>query len=76
MITVSLAPAIPTKPYQKNRLVPPAEPRIPEPAPLYCLVVLTLASHVPYPGSTNCIRCNVPWPCDQILLAYRLREGF
>jgi hypothetical protein len=72
----ALTQVVPPKPYQKNRLVPATEPRIAAPASLYSLVVLALASHAPHPGSTICLRCNVPWPCLQVQLAYRLREGF
>lgn len=43
----ALAPIIPIKPYQKNRLRSITEPRSPEPAPLYSLVTLALVLHVP-----------------------------
>jgi hypothetical protein len=72
----ALAQVIPLKAYQKNRLAVTSEPRLPEPRQLYALVVLTLASHVPYPKSHICLQCQVPWPCAEVRLAYRLREGF
>jgi hypothetical protein len=47
----------------------------PEPRQLYYLIVLTLLLHKPAPGET-CADCVLPWPCEQVRLACRLREGF
>jgi hypothetical protein len=60
----------------RNALVPPQEPRVPEPAQLYTLVVLALAVHANHPTSGLCDSCAQAWPCDTARLAYRLREGF
>lgn len=83
MVVPALAPVIPLKGYQKNRLTPPVEPRIPEPAKLYCLIGLTFLLHDPVPafesaqpGDCICGQCGLSWPCPQVLLAFRLREGF
>lgn len=76
LVMAALAAVIPLKPYQKNRLVPPAEPRIPEPAKLYCLAVLALMLHAPVTDGGICGQCSQDWPCPQVRLAYRLREGF
>lgn len=70
------AKVIPLKPYQKNRLTPTTAPRIPEPANLYCLIVLAFVLHVPYRNADVCVQCHTAWPCEQIRLAYRLREAF
>lgn len=48
----------------------------PEPAQLYRLIALTLTVHAPLPPSALCERCAHPWPCPQVTLAWRLREGF
>lgn len=66
----------PLKPYQKNRLAPPSNPVTPEPAQLYSLVVLVLALHRPVTGDGPCGQCGDSWPCEQVRLAFRLREGF
>jgi len=47
----------------------------PEPDRLYDLIVLALLLHTPVP-SVHCSSCFQPWPCEQVRLAYRLREGF
>jgi hypothetical protein len=70
------ANVIPLKPYQKNRLVPCSEPRMPEPTQLYALVVLTFVLHRPLPADGMCEHCGLSWPCPQVCLAFRLREGF
>lgn len=61
---------------QKNRLVQRSEPRIPEPAQLYSLVVLTFVLHRSLTIGDLCEQCGLPWPCPQVCLAFRLREGF
>ncbi|WP_157162837.1 hypothetical protein [Actinoalloteichus spitiensis] len=51
---------------------------VPEPVRLYELICLALLVHWPgsaRPGS-RCTQCEQPWPCPQLRLAYRLREGF
>jgi hypothetical protein len=72
----ALANIVPIKPHQKNRLTITAEPRLPEPAALYALVVLTFVTHVPYVNADTCVQCNAPWPCELARRAFRLREGF
>jgi len=76
MAVAALAPVIPLKSYQKNRLAPPVEPRIPEPAKLYCLIGLTFLLHEPVTDGSICGQCAEAWPCPQVRLAFRLREGF
>jgi hypothetical protein len=70
------AHAIPLKPYQKNRLVPPSDPQSPEPVALYSLIVLALVLHTPITDNGICRQCSLDWPCPQVRLAYRLREAF
>jgi hypothetical protein len=72
----ALANVIPLKPYQKNRLLLPSEPRMPEPAALYALVVLAFFLHQPVTAGGVCGQCAEAWPCSQVCLAYRLREAF
>jgi hypothetical protein len=48
----------------------------PEPARLYGLTVLAFLLHTPTRSRCRCVRCGVPWPCEHLRLAYRLREGF
>lgn len=47
----------------------------PEPRQLYNLIVLALLLHEPAAGGM-CRTCAHPWSCDQLRLAWRLREGF
>lgn len=47
----------------------------PEPAQLYHLIVLAFLLHVPTLEGW-CVTCGHDWPCQQVRLAYRLREGF
>lgn len=47
----------------------------PEPNQLYRLIVSALLLHTPVP-SIHCSNCGQSWPCEQVRLAYRLREGF
>jgi hypothetical protein len=70
------ANVIPLKLYQKNRLVQPTDPQSPEPVALYALVVLAFVLHTPMTDGGPCNRCGLDWPCPQVRLAYRLREGF
>jgi hypothetical protein len=72
----TVAPVIQLKPYQKNRLAPPTDPATPEPAQLYSLAILALALHRPLADDGPCGQCSHAWPCEQVRLAYRLREGF
>lgn len=55
-----------------------ASSAVPEPVRLYELICLALLVH--RPGSARlgarCTQCEQPWPCPQLRLAYRLREGF
>jgi hypothetical protein len=71
-----LAPVIPLKSWRKNRLTQATEPRVPEPAPLYSLIALALVLHIPVTQGSVCGQCADNWPCSQVRLAYRLREGF
>jgi hypothetical protein len=48
----------------------------PEPGQLYHLIVLTFLLHVPSVRSEECACCDRNWPCEQVRLAFRLREGF
>jgi hypothetical protein len=72
----ALANVVPMKPHHKNRLVQPTDPQSPEPAALYSLIVLALVLHTPISASGLCRQCSLEWPCPQVRLAYRLREGF
>jgi hypothetical protein len=72
----ALAPVIPLRYWRKNRLTPPSEPRLPEPAALYSLIALALVLHAPVTNGSVCGQCAADWPCSQVRLAYRLREGF
>jgi hypothetical protein len=62
----------------QNRLVEPTEPRIPEPQALYALICLKLLLHRKGDGDAagSCRQCKETWPCEEVLLAFRLREGF
>lgn len=70
------AVAIPLRPDQQDRLVPVVEPRIPEPAQLYSLLTLTFVKHTPVAVGNWCNACGALWPCTEVRLAFRLREGF
>ncbi len=72
----ALANVISLQSYQKNRLVLPVESRLPEPAALYALIVLAFVLHTPITNDGTCGQCGQAWPCPQVRLAYRLREGF
>lgn len=48
----------------------------PEPVQLYHLIVLTFLLHVPTCSPEVCACCDRAWPCSQVRLAFRLREGF
>jgi hypothetical protein len=52
------------------------QPRIPEPTTLYMLVVVAFYTHVLYRNTETCLQCLTAWPCEQVRLAFRLREGF
>jgi hypothetical protein len=58
----------------KRMLTPDTELRLPEPAQLYSLIMLTLLVHEP--GANGCVWCDEVWPCPASRRAYRLREGF
>ena len=62
----------------QNRLTVPTEPRIPEPQALYSLICLKLLLHRNEVGEAagSCRQCKEIWPCEEVLLAFRLREGF
>ncbi|GDY29149.1 hypothetical protein [Gandjariella thermophila] len=71
-----MADVISLRLYRKNRLTPAAEPRMPEPAQLYALIGLALLLHAPVSRTDACGQCGQPWPCPQVRLACRLRDGF
>ena len=62
-------------PQSATTVEPPLEVQTPEPHQLYHLVLLALFLHQP---ATDwlCQTCEQLWPCQQVRLAYRLREGF
>lgn len=64
---------VPLRPVTGSDTVVDAQP--PEPSRLYNLIVLALLLHTPAAFS-HCRSCRQPWPCEQVRLAYRLREGF
>lgn len=47
----------------------------PEPVRLYHLITLAFLLHTPS-ADRACSCCGRTWPCQQVRLAYRLREGF
>lgn len=51
---------------------------IPEPANLYCLILIALFLHKPDADHEprRCRQCRQEWPCRQLQLACRLRDGF
>ncbi len=60
----------------QNALVPVEEPRMPEPAQLYSLILLALSLLARHPVTKRCEDGAEVWPCRKVRLAYRLREGF
>jgi hypothetical protein len=68
-----LAEVIPLRPVADVNQAAQASP--PEPKQLYELIVLALLLHTPTTDA-DCFTCVLPWPCEQVRLAYRLREGF
>ncbi len=63
----------------RNALAPRTEPRVPEPAQLYYLTAWAFLRHVPAvepDREQRCGCCAQRWPCPQVRLAFRLREGF
>jgi hypothetical protein len=58
-----------------NTAEPQLEVQSPEPERLYHLIVLALLLHQPATDWT-CQSCKQLWPCEQVRLACRLREGF
>jgi hypothetical protein len=64
---------IPLRP-KAVRVIADADP--PEPARLYYLIVLAFLLHTPDDHAPECACCGQAWPCDQVRLAFRLREGF
>lgn len=70
---VSLAPVLPLVRMEK---LPTAEPVPPEPADLYCRVVIALFLHTPHRQFDLCNACGEEWPCDQMKRACFLIEVF
>ncbi|GAB3873880.1 hypothetical protein ACFQ1S_00435 [Kibdelosporangium lantanae] len=62
--------------YVADNGTPHTDEQLPEPATLYSLIILAFVLHTPSRFTRCCVRCSVPWPCDHLRLAYRLREGF
>lgn len=63
-------------PFPSRGLPPPgATAEAPEPAQLYQLTVLVFVLHIPAVEG-QCETCGQHWPCEQVRLAFRLREGF
>jgi hypothetical protein len=62
-------------PYRPTLSWPPGVDT-PEPAQLYNLIVLAFLLHTPSGLPRACTSCGQTWPCDRLLLAHRLREGF
>jgi hypothetical protein len=50
--------------------------RVPEPRQLYQLIVRAFVLHRAEDSTGMCRECGGTWPCEQVRLAYRLREGF
>jgi hypothetical protein len=69
-----LAEVIPLR--RDAELVERPQVAMPEPVRLYGLVCLALLLHVPDGRTFRCCRCGESWPCDQVRLAWRLREGW
>ncbi|MBB4910588.1 hypothetical protein [Actinophytocola algeriensis] len=65
---VQLQPSAPTGEVQLKEYTP-------EPHQLYHLILLALFLHQPA-TDWSCQTCEQSWPCDQVRLAFRLREGF
>lgn len=61
---------------KEQQLVVAQEPALPEPAGLYCRVVIALFVHVPRQGCSLCSGCGDGWPCDYARQACMLIEGF
>jgi hypothetical protein len=63
---------------ESGEVEPGAAATLPEPANLYCLIVIALFLHKPEPDHEprRCRQCRQEWPCRQLQLACRLRDGF
>ena len=60
---------------KEKRSEPPAtEPELPEPAKLYCLVVIALFLHTP--AESRLCDTGGKWPCPQVIRACQLVEVF
>lgn len=70
----ALAEVIPLR--RDVELVERSRVAMPDPVRLYGLVCLALLLHVPARRTCRCCQCDESWPCDQVRLAYRLREGW
>ncbi|SFR19964.1 hypothetical protein SAMN04488564_10572 [Lentzea waywayandensis] len=58
-----------------RKAVAPLRP-LPEPADLYCRVVIALFLHTPQKASGLCEACGEGWPCAQLKRACFLIEAF
>jgi hypothetical protein len=72
------AAATPLRHEGSDGLAGSAEAALPEPASLYCLIVIALFLHKPDADHEprRCRQCRQQWPCRQLQLACRLRDGF
>ena len=68
------AKVIPLRRKHDDLFEPAAD--VPEPAQLYYLIVLAFLLHTPNGHQPLCACCGQSWPCQQVRLAFRLREGF
>jgi hypothetical protein len=71
----TIAPVIPLHGKEK-RVDAALEPAPPEPAGLYCRVVIALFLHVPHEYCGLCVACGDEWPCEQVKRACFLIEAF
>lgn len=71
----AIAPVIPLHGKEKRVNAAP-EPAPPEPAALYCRVVIALFLHTPHPYFGLCNACDEEWPCDQMKRACFPIEAF
>jgi hypothetical protein len=66
---------MPVRHQPQPTITGPVVAAAPEPAQLYNLTVLTFLLHTPELHGW-CVSCGQGWPCPQVCLAYRIREGF
>lgn len=66
------------EPVASRRPVTVAEepPDVIELALLYHIILRTFLTHTYFSSPRTCAQCYAPWPCDEVRLAFRLREMF